>query len=62
MEIQTREYIKIIITLVDLASPLAGGSEANRLLQVTLINPTTHLLLAAWAEGRCHVSTGGLGG
>lgn len=62
MEIQTREYIKIIITLVDLACPLAGGREANRLLQVALINPTTHLLLAAQAGSRCHGAIGGSGG
>jgi len=47
---------------VNLACPLAGGSEASRLLQVTLINPTTHLFLAVQAEKRCHVATGGSGG
>lgn len=62
MEIQTTKYIKIIIPLVDLACPVAGGSEASRLLQVTLINPTTHLFLAARAGRRCHVAIGGLGG
>jgi len=47
---------------VNLACPLAGGSEANRSLQVTLINPVAHLFLAVQAESRCHVAIGGSGG
>lgn len=49
------------ILFVNLACLLAGGSEAKRLLQVTLINPTTHLFLAGQAEDRCHVAIGGSG-